>query len=411
MKRLLFVTSNDAMGKRFNGIDWMNDLESLGFKSSVLLGRRPQEKDERIKYLRYLVPVILQKGIKYIERKLGTQSRFSPSYLELNLHKEWRDADVLHFQLVHDGSWFRIEDFPRIARNKPTIWTWHDAWPITGHCIQPLDCEDFMDACRTCTHLDWPMPLYKDNAFSERARKARIINNSNVNIHVTTNWMAQLIEKSGQFENTSITVIPFGIDATKFNPRFRESAREKYGISNEAFVIGIRASDWIVKNTILFKKTIQMLKDQNKKVIIFTYEKLDGFWDDNLTSKSISIRDFGWLSEDQLIETYKCLDVFLGISTGESFGLMPLEAAACGAIPISLKGTAVSEFVNKIDGRLVIQNSATELKIVLETLIANDDLRSALMKKGLDVVAEDYSMEVFFRNLTNFYDEVIRKQK
>ena len=409
MKKILFVTSNDVLGRRFNGIDWIDELEKIGFKCNFLLGRKPQLSDERIKYLRYLMPEILQKGIKYLEREFSTQSRFSPSYFELKIHKEWRQADIAHFQIVHDGSWFRIEDFPMIARNKPTIWTWHDAWPITGHCIQPLNCEDFMDACRTCTHLNWPLSLKKDNAFSERLRKSKIISRSNLNIHVTTNWMADLIRKSGEFENASITVIPFGIDTSKFNTKSRESIREKYGLGKNAFVIGIRASDWIVKNTALFKNTLQLFEKHNKEVVIFTYEKIDAFWEEQLKSKSILIRDFGWIDENQLIETYKCLDVFLGISSGESFGLMPLEAAACGAIPIAIKETAVSEFVTKIDHRLSIDDNPNALNSALEMLITNDNLCNSLMIKGLNVVADDYSIEVFFHRLTKFYEEVFRK--
>ena len=405
--QLLFVNSNDKMGQRFSGIDWFEKLEDQGFSSRMLIGRDKNSDDARVQTFRNRTPILFQNAVKYFERSLGRQSYLSPTYLELSTQEGFKNADLVHYQVIHDGSWFRLEDLPRLSLRKPSIWTWHDAWPITGHCIQPLSCPQFKKECDVCPHLDWPMPLTRDTAKSERLRKTSIIKKSKVNVHVTSNWMANLISDSGNYQNLKLRIIPFGLDTSIFNPKGREAIRKKYGIAEDSFVIGIRASDWVVKNTQLFIDTIERLNTGKRRVEIFIYEKTDTLWGKSNLPTGIRVHDFGWLDDATLIETYRCLNVFLGISTGESFGFMPLEAAACGAIPISLKGTAVSEFVTKIDPILSIENDVFALKEILERLLTDNLMYLYLQRKTLEVIASSYTLNEFIGKLVSFYREVI----
>lgn len=407
MPQILFVNSNDEMGQRFSGIDWFEKLEEQGFSPKMLIGRDKSSDDERIKAFKNKTPILLQNAVKYFERNLGRQSYLSPTYLELSLQEEFRSADLVHYQVIHDGSWFRLEDLPRLSSRKPSIWTWHDAWPITGHCIQPLGCPQFKKECEVCPHLEWPMPLIKDTAKSERLRKTSIIERSKINIHVTSNWMAKLISDSGNYRNLELKVIPFGLDVSRFNPKNREEVRKKFGIAEDSFVIGVRASDWIVKNTQLFIDTMESLNIGERRVELFIYEKIDSLWKSKNLPSGVRIHDFGWLDDATLIETYKCLNVFLGISTGESFGFMPLEAAACGAIPISLDDTAVSEFVSKIDPMLSIQNDKNALKNILERLLTDSSMYLHAQRKSLEIITRDYTLETYIEKLVTFYEEVI----
>jgi glycosyltransferase involved in cell wall biosynthesis len=407
MNKILYINSNDQMGQRFSGIDWFEGLEELDFSPRMLIGRDKTSEDLRIRSYRDRTPNLLKNAIKYFERNLGHQSYLSPTYFELMPRKEFREADIVHYQVIHDGNWFRLEDLPILSKRKPSIWTWHDAWPLTGHCIQPLDCLEFTNKCSTCPHLDWPMELKRDTAHAERIRKSEVIQKTKMNIHVTSNWMKNLIEKSNNFDSLKIRVIPFGIDTRIFNTNNRIAARKNLGISDENFVIGIRASDWIVKNTPLFLRAIQGLDTKGRKVDIFVYEKLDALWQINNLSVNITVYDFGWLSDESLVESYKCLDAFLGISTGESFGFMPLEAAACGAIPISLKNTSVSEFSQKIDNYLSIENDEVALRFILENLMENESRLNFIKNRTQEVVAKEYQLDNFLVNLTDYYNEVI----
>jgi len=408
-RKILFVNSNDKMGQRFSGIDWFEKLEEQGFSPKMLIGRDKSSNDERIMTFKNKTPILFQNAVKYFERNLGRQSYLSPTYLELSMQEEFRNADLVHYQVIHDGSWFRLEDLPRLSLRKPSIWTWHDAWPITGHCIQPLSCPQFKKDCEICPHLDWPMPLIRDTAKSERLRKTSIIKRSKVNVHVTTNWMAKLISDSGNYDNLDLKVIPFGLDTSLFNPKGRVEMRKKYGLAEDSFVIGVRASDWVVKNTQLFIDTIEKMNTGNRKVEIFIYEKVDTLWQKSNLPTNLRVYDFGWLDDSTLIETYRCLNVFLGISTGESFGFMPIEAAACGAVPISLRDTAVSEFVEKIDPILAIENNAYALQEILEKLLTDNATYLSLQTKTLEVIAKNYTLDTYIEKLVTFYKEVITR--
>ncbi len=108
MTKVLYINSNDQMGQRFSGIDWFEGLEKLDFSPRMLIGRDKTSKDVRIASYRDKTPNLLKNGIKYFERNLGHQSYLSPTYIELTPRKEFKDADIVHYQVIHDGNWFRF---------------------------------------------------------------------------------------------------------------------------------------------------------------------------------------------------------------------------------------------------------------------------------------------------------------
>ena len=49
-------------------------------------------------------------------------------------------ADVIHCHNLH-GNYFKLENLIELSKRKPVIWTWHDWWPVTGHCATPQTCK------------------------------------------------------------------------------------------------------------------------------------------------------------------------------------------------------------------------------------------------------------------------------
>ncbi len=90
---------------------------------------------------------------------------------------------------------------------------------------------------------------------------------------------------------------------------------------------------------------------------------------------------------------------------------MPIEAAACGAIPISLKGTATAEFVSQIDERLVVENSIQSLSMIVVMLVSDSILKSELKAKSTALIKRKYDNRRFLTSMTEFYEEVIERSK
>ncbi len=72
--------------------------------------------------------------------RLGQLWRFSSARWGIELaHHPWiKDADIVHIHWINHGL-LSLSGIERILRlGKPTLWTLHDFWPITGGCHLPL---------------------------------------------------------------------------------------------------------------------------------------------------------------------------------------------------------------------------------------------------------------------------------
>jgi glycosyltransferase involved in cell wall biosynthesis len=404
--KVTFLNSNDKMGERFSGLDWFSELENQGWQSNLLVGHQPTKADSRISQTTKLNTPSVISTIRALEIYNGRQNAYSPFYPILKNHQFIKNADVLHFQVMHDLGWFRHEDIFRLSKIKPSIWTWHDAWNVTGHCIQPLDCVQFEKNCGQCPHLEWDLPIAKDTAKKEKERKSKLIQKNELpTIHVTTNWMKNLVYTSKGFENTMVEVIPFGIDLTVFKQREKKNLQQAMGISNESFVIGFRSSTWNVKNLDLILNALPKIHSEDYEIVIVTVDQIGNLDKAFKVLGNKRIIELGWIGTENLVKFYNCLDVFLAVSVGESFGFMALEAYACGVPVICLEGTAIAELVEKVEVSHVIRNSNEELASTITKIMKlNSAERKVLKQRITTYVNENHSLIQFIKKMTLLYE-------
>jgi len=62
---------------------------------------------------------------------------------------EYAAADVVHLHNLH-GDYLSLLALPLWGRDKPLVWTLHDAWPLTGNCAYPRDCPRWRAGCGRC---------------------------------------------------------------------------------------------------------------------------------------------------------------------------------------------------------------------------------------------------------------------
>ena len=139
------------------------------------------------------------------------------------------------------------------------VWTWHDLWPVTGHCIQPGQCPRWEAGCGKCPALDLPLAVARDRTDHELKRKLRILSELNLDIHVTTDWMRHKLDRFLPFlKNSRIHVIPFGIDAQPPSADARVKARTRLGIPLNSRVILARSTIDPIKQ---FQRLVGALSD------------------------------------------------------------------------------------------------------------------------------------------------------
>jgi glycosyltransferase involved in cell wall biosynthesis len=114
----------------------------------------------------------------------------------------------------------------------------------------------------------------------------------------------------------------------------------------------------------------------------------------------------GPLSTDDLALLYNCARVLVFPSLHEGFGLVPLEAMACGLPVIASPVLAISEVVR--DAGLTLRNpkDPSELATAIKRVLSDDGLRRSMIQKGL-TRASLFSRERQAQATMQLYGEVV----
>lgn len=92
-----------------------------------------------------------------------------------------------------------------------------------------------------------------------------------------------------------------------------------------------------------------------------------------------------FLSEEDLVALYNGCKVFLYPSLYEGFGMPPLEAMSCGVPVITSQVTSIPEIVGDA-ARLIDPMSIEQLKNEIMAINSDEDLRQALVQRGLEQI-------------------------
>jgi phosphatidylinositol alpha-1,6-mannosyltransferase len=108
-----------------------------------------------------------------------------------------------------------------------------------------------------------------------------------------------------------------------------------------------------------------------------------------------SVKFFEWISREQLAACYARATIFALPSTGEGFGIVFLEAMAFGLPVVGAAAGGVTDIVTDgVNGLLVPGNDAAALVRSLDRLLRDEALRSALGKRGAEIVRQKYRFHV-----------------
>jgi len=128
-----------------------------------------------------------------------------------------------------------------------------------------------------------------------------------------------------------------------------------------------------------------------------------------------SVKFIPWVANEDLPHIYNSADVFLYPSIPhegweEQFGYSIAEASLCGLPAISTKSGSIDEVL--VDGKtgiMVTPNNKEELKLAMEKLINDQELRKQLGENGRKYIAESFSHELIAQKLYNLFQKVYGK--
>jgi glycosyltransferase involved in cell wall biosynthesis len=152
--------------------------------------------------------------------------------------------------------------------------------------------------------------------------------------------------------------VPHGIDTKVLRPIDKAEAREKTGMPEDAFIVGMVAANKGKPSRKCFQEALQafaIFRERHDDAILYLHTDLTGDEDILSLKESLQIPDDAVRMADQyrinlqplppamMARVYSTFDVLLNPSAGEGFGVPIIEAQACGVPAIVTDFSAMKE--------------------------------------------------------------------
>jgi len=229
------------------------------------------------------------------------------------------------------------------------------------------------------------------------AEEARIVAAADRIIAATTIERAHLVSHYGA-DAARIAVIPCGVDTDLFAPGDLGSARAALGLGDVPHVLYVGRQTPIKGLETLLDAMARLRASGSRARLSIvggdTDEPLDGHeaaLRERLGRLGLgdAVRFVGAQPQDRLAAWYVAADVTVLPSYYESFGMVALEAMACGSpVVASRVGGLQSTVRDRVTGLLVPDHDPVALADALDRLLGDEDLRWRLGREGVRWAAQ-----------------------
>lgn len=250
-------------------------------------------------------------------------------------------------------------------------------------------------------HIDQP-PDYDLAIYNRVLRRADMI------VAMTSREASYLTDRG--VDPARIIVAGCGIRLADFPPLPMEACRERLRIPSDAVVLLFLARKEAYKGLRVVLDAFAQLQTRYPKLHLITagqgtpdsvevYRKYEGLprW-----------LDYDLVSEEQKKDLLNATNVMVLPSTGESFGIVFLEAWALRKPVIGVRAGAVPWVVeDEHDGLLAEPNNSSDLASAIERLINSPDLAHRLAENGRAKVVERFTLDLVASRIEDGYRRVI----
>lgn len=344
----------------------MRKLNEDGNECRLFFGRgEAKDKEHSIRFAKQWE--VLLHGLQ--TRLTGTHaqgSHFSTGML-LKLLEDFR-PEIIHLHNAH-GYYLNLYTLLDYISNKdiPLIWTFHDAWPFTGHCIYYYDCSKWKKGCSQCPRFkDYPRSMLFDRSASQWYKKFDAVKRLKRLIVVTpSKWLAEAAEMSF-FHDRDIRVINNGIDTENiFRPGDKSKARRFFGIGEDELVLAAVAGG--EKDT---RKGGHYLIQLAQRLIEKPVHFIVAGWKEDSANLQGNMTALPFLhSAQEMSLLYNTADAFLLLSQADNFPTVCIESLACGVPIIGFAAGGAPEQIDEYTGKLVTVGDIDALEEVISEFV------------------------------------------
>ena len=222
---------------------------------------------------------------------------------------------------------------------------------------------------------------------------------------------AEAVHAAGR--DLPVTVVPPGVDCERFVPLGREqrlSARRHFGVPDDAEVV-LGVSRLVPRKGFdtVIRAAARLARDRENLLVVIASTGRDESRLKALARElGAPVMFLGRVSHDDLPRLYGCADVFTMMCRNrwagleqEGFGIVFLEAAACGVAQIAGRSGGAAEAVEHGKTGLVIDdpNDVDALVDSMATLLDDDSTRLAMGEAARQRAMSEFSYDVLATRL------------
>ena len=252
--------------------------------------------------------------------------------------------DIIHLHNIH-GYYINYPILFRFLRDwgGPVVWTWHDIWPMTGHCaffgLEP--CDKWKTGCHKCHRkYVYPASLLRNRSSKNYEDKCQAFSGlSNLTIVSVSDWLDEM-KKDSFLKNMSDVVIHNGIDLKLFSP-------EPTLVQENAYILAV-ANVWTHEKGWDDLMSLRKKLPEDIEIIMVGLNERQMA---NLPKGIKGVRHTESINE--LKSLYSNAIAFINPTWGESFSVTNIEALACGTPVVTYKTGGTPETIDGNTGIVV----------------------------------------------------------
>ena len=307
--------------------------------------------------------------------------------------------NIVHLHNIHDHYINYKLLFEYLAQKDiPVIWTQHDQWATTGHCMYNLcGCDRWKNECHNCPLSRWFSLDCSQRNF--RLKKKLCKKLASLTIVPVSEWLADNI-RSSHLRDRPIQVIHNGIDLQVFKPQLT-AAYDRYNIDRDKKIVLGVAAVWDSRKGLSDFWNLARLLPKEKYVIVIVGEIIERIPEIERGCSIVYIERTQNALE--LARLYSSASVFINPTYQDNFPTTNLEALACGTPVITYRTGGSPEAVDAITGVVVEQGDVVSLARAIQELYDNP-----LLRKDCRARAETYfDKDTCFSKYIDLYNSLV----
>jgi glycosyltransferase involved in cell wall biosynthesis len=308
------------------------------------------------KYSTYKIGNKLDTYAHYLENRIFDREGLSSRLATKNLVRyiERLSPDVVSLHNIHDHYLnYRILFEYLNSVNIKVVWTFHDCWAITGHCMHFVtkNCERWITGCYDCPMKgEYPITFFDQSKRNWGLKKALFTANENLTLVACSDWIANFIHRSF-LKDKRIEIIHNGIDLNVLKPIY-----PKINNSHKFKILAVSNVWYPNKGELDIYKLRTLLSECEYEITMvgLSVEQIKKLPSDiNGIKRTQNIQE--------LVQLYSDADVLINPTYEDNFPTVNIEALACGTPVITYRTGGSPEAIDDNTGAVIEQGDINAL--------------------------------------------------